>query len=656
VTARKKKAVAAAAEALAADPAEDAEAVEREPVRVPVFPVGVNYYPLIQERESWSDWYDRDVETDFAQLARAGFSLVRVFVSWKYFEQQVGQYADDADDRLARLVAAARDNKLKLIVTFFADDGFSELVDVPWAKGRDPRTDAYLVDRETALVQRIVMALRREEAIFAWDLGNEPFLARFESAEALRVWAAKLRDAIREIDKERPVTIGIDAETFQLATGIDARTALDDFGFVVSHPTAAYRIYATEGPMTSRSGTYLDSFLLHVARGALPVLLDDVGVFSLDYSAFEEAAHTRLALYSAVMNGAAGAVLRRFRDAQTENREPYFRDPYEVLVGVEDSDGIGKPSFAEARRFAKVALRLGRGGYALPRERVAVVMPAERWEPLPSLAGLHAPRSCLQAYVSAKEAHVPVTVVHEDEDLGAYRMLVVPSAFKLSAETWERIEAFVQGGGSLFASYGGGDAEPGARQLFGMEFLGDDGPRRAVSCRVAQPGMLGDLTSFDAALPVEHYALLGRGDAIVVATDATGNPLLTMNRFGQGQAVFLAVPAERGLAQPDTWGALSPVRDLLRAVYGSQAAAAGAAAPLACDRPEAEVVLASGDDGDVLMVLNHSGERVTANLTFERRVASVGDIRGGAPVPVTGPSFATVLAPFGAAVLRVTYV
>jgi endo-1,4-beta-mannosidase len=630
-------------------------AAEREPVRVPVFPVGVNYYPLVQERESWSDWYDRDIETDFAQLASAGFALVRVFISWKYFEQQVGQYADDADERLERLVAAARDNKLKLIVSFFADDGFSDMVDVPWAKGRDARTDLYLLDRETALVQRIVLALRREEAVFAWDLGNEAFLVKFDSAEALRAWADTLRAAIREVDPERPITIGLDAETFQLATGLDARGALDEFGFLVSHPTSAYRIYAAEGPLTARPATYLDSFLLHVARGALPVLLDDVGVFSLDYSAFEEAAHTRLALYSAVMNGAAGAVLRRFRDAETENREPYFRDPYEVLVGVEDSGGIGKPSLAEARRFAKVAVRLGRGGYAIPRERAAVVMPAERWEPLPSLAGLHAPRSCLQAYVSAKEAHVPATVVHEAEDFGAFRMLVVPSAFKLSAETWERVAAFVQGGGSLFVSYGGGDADPSAQQLFGMEFLGDDGPRGGVSCRVAQPGMLGDLRSFDAALPVEHFALLGRGDAIVVATDETGNPLLTVNRFGQGQAVFLAVPAERALAQPDTWGALSPVREMLRAAYGSLAAAAGAAAPLTCDRPEAELVLLSGDRDDVLMMLNHSAERVTANVTFERRVASVGDIRGGSPVPVTGPSFATVLTPFGAAVLRITY-
>ena len=305
-----------------------------------------------------------------------------------------------------------------------------------------------------------------------------------------------------------------------MATGIDAREVLDDFEFVVSHPTAAYRIHAAEGPVTARPATYLDSFLLHVARGALPVLLDDIGMFSLDYSAFEEAAHTRLALYSAVMNGAAGAVLRRFRDAETEDREPYFRDPYEVLVGVADSDGVAKPSLAEARSFAKVALRLGRGGYTLARERAAIVMPAERWEPLPSLAGLHAPRSCLQAYVSAKEAHLPVTVVHEDEDLEAYRMLVVPSAFKLSHGTWERLRAFVQGGRLAVRVVrrrrrGAADARAVRRRVPRRR-----GPRSGCRCRVAQPGMLGDLTSFDTALPVRALRPPRPRGAAIVATDA----------------------------------------------------------------------------------------------------------------------------------------
>jgi len=64
------------------------------------------------------------------------------------------------------------------------------------------------------------------------------------------------------------------------------------------------------------------------------------GVHSLDGSVAEEAAYVRTALQSALMNRAAGVMIRRWRDMDTDKREPYFRDPYEVLVGLTDAAGI----------------------------------------------------------------------------------------------------------------------------------------------------------------------------------------------------------------------------------------------------------------------------------------------------------------------------
>ena len=83
---------------------------------------------------------------------------------------------------------------------------------------------------------------------------------------------------------------------------------------------------------------------------------------------------------------------------------------------------------------------------------------------------------------------------------------------------------FVQGGGSLLLSYGGGDANSAIRDIFGIEFLGDAGPRDTLSCRVAQQDVLGTLEGFDARLDVPNYALLSGGTATIVATDAKGSP------------------------------------------------------------------------------------------------------------------------------------
>jgi hypothetical protein len=231
----------------------------------------------------------------------------------------------------------------------------------------------------------------------------------------------------------------------------------------------------------------------------------------------------------------------------------------------------------------------------------------------------------------------------------------VPSAAKLSGEMWRELAAFVQGGGSVILSYGGGDADPAVREIFGIEFLGDHGPRRTFSCRVAQPGMLGELTSFDARLELPHFALLGHGGATVVATDATGSPLLTSNQFGQGTAVFCAAPVERAIAQGDPWAAPEEVRSLLRTVYGSVARAAGAAPVLGCDSPDVEVAVFLGEDDDIVLALNHAPVAITATLTSERAVAGVADVRGGKPAEVGARSFGVPLGPNAAAALRLTY-
>ena len=88
------------------------------------------------------------------------------------------------------------------------------------------------------------------------------------------------------------------------------------------------------------------------------MLADGVGIQSLDFSVAEEAAYVRTGLYSALMNRASGVLLRRWRDLETEKREPYFRDPFEVLVGLNDVTGEPKPVLAEVRKFARVAARL----------------------------------------------------------------------------------------------------------------------------------------------------------------------------------------------------------------------------------------------------------------------------------------------------------
>jgi endo-1,4-beta-mannosidase len=652
---------APAAPALAPAPASSAAAVASTAERMapgrrnPAFALGATLYPLDSESQSPADWYARDQAEDLSAMSAAGFSLSRVFVSWKSIEPQVGQYDVHALVRLTDLVAAARKHHLKTIVCLFADDRQAELIDLPWARRRDPRTDSYLLQRETELIAQVVAVLQGEMGVFGWQLANEAFCSGFTTATDLEAWTRLMREAIRELDPARPITLGVDAETFFRSTGIDARPAIATCEFAVSHVTSAYRAYAAEGPSTSGPSTYLDAFLLRLAERGLPVLADEVGALSLDGSPAEEAAALRTSLWSGLANRASGLLLRRFRDFATEHREPYFLDPFETLVGVVDGSGGRKPAFEEARRFLLTLGTTTLRGLEPTPERTAIVVPAERYQPLPNLAGLFDPRACLSAFIGAKEAHIPVTLAQETDDFGCYSVLVVPSAFRLGKKTWNRLAAFVQGGGSLVLSYGGGDAPSAIRELFGVEPLGDAGARQRLSCRVAQDGVLGELADFDVRFAVPNFALLTADSATVVATDSDGSPLLTVNQYGQGRAIYLAVPLERAIAQGDPWATPAPVRNLLREVYGAVALAAGCGAPVSCSAPDVELTLFQGDAEDLLVLINHSPAAVKPELVTTRRVESVVDLHGGSPISVNGMVFQVRLGPNGAVALRLAY-
>lgn len=647
--------VAAAPRRASAEAAAAASAPAKAVQRNPLFPVGASLYPLDDETQGPDEWYARDLTPDLDALATCRAALVRVFVSWRVLEPQVGQYDEEALDRLAGLVEDARSRKMQAIVCFFADDRHAELSEVAWGKRRDARTDGYLIQRETALVAKVVERLRSDPAVFAWQLGNEAFLSGFGDADELESWVRTLREAIREQDPKRPIGLGADPETLFRATGVDARDVLESCEFAVSHSTAAYRAYAAQGPLTSGPSTYLDAYLVRNAHRGRPVLMDEVGALTLEHSPAEEAAHLRSGLWSGLVNRAAGAMVRRFRDMETERREPYFLDPFETLVGVADAEGLGKPALAELHKFVRAAARIDLKTHALIAERTAIVVPDERFAPLPSLAGLFGPRACFHAFITAKQAHVPVTVIREDDPFDELQVLVVPSVFELAEGTWERLSEFVQRGGTLLTSYGGGDADPGLRDLFGVEFLGDGGPRSQLSCRVAHEDILGDLESFDVRFDVPNFALLSGGTATIVATDAKGSPLLTINQAGQGRAVYCAVPLERAIAQGDAWATPAEVRTLACELYGAVARGAGAGAPVDCDNPDVEVALFQGDTDDVLVALNHSDEKVDAQLSTDRRVASITDVRGGAPVAVGGAVFGVSIEPNSATALRLTY-
>jgi hypothetical protein len=207
----------------------------------------------------------------------------------------------------------------------------------------------------------------------------------------------------------------------------------------------------------------------------------------------------------------------------------------------------------------------------------------------------------------------------------------------------------------LLASYGGGDAPVRFREIFGLDFLGDDGPRAQLVCRGTQPGVLGEVASFEAAVPVGAYARTSAAGATIAATDQSGTPLATLHRFGRGRAAFLAVPAERILAAHDPWSVPEEFTGMVRGLYASMAEAAGCGPLIDCDRAEVEVGLFSGEDDDVVVLINHGSSTLAATVSVCQRLTAFEDLVMRQVQSVDADSFSVSLPAYGVAVLRLVY-
>lgn len=592
------------------------------------FLLGANYYPIDRERQSWGEWYAADPAEDFAAMSAMGMSLVRVFFSWRMFEPQVGQYDDDTFERLDRLVASAKRNGLALIVALFAEDEVAELLALPWRQGRSVVTDDYMLQRAIQVAQRVGTRYRGERAILGWDLLSPALAADLDSPERFSVWFGSTVEALREAGAEQMVGVGVDAETLLETTKVRLDDRLAAAGYRCTEAGAQARAYMTGDPSLTSRATYLDGFLARAARRGVPVIADAVGIDSLDETCEREAAYLGVALASLFANRAAAGVVRRWRDLDTEWRDPYTRLPFESPVGLQFSDGSERPSADEVRSIAQIVDSIDLSEHTWERERAAVIMPAERYAQASSLASLVAPRSVFAAFVVAKQVHIPLDVIAEHDDPSLYDLVIVPSVQTVEESTWAQLSKFVDEGGTLMLSYGGGDATQAFCELFGLEFMGDQGMRSDLATKASAETVLGSLPALQLAAELPHFALVSASGAGILAVDTKGNPLLTVHGKGQGKAIFLAAPFERVYADVSGGEPPAEIGALLRRLYQGAARVAGAASPYECDAPELELGVLHGEDGasDILLAINHEAYDVQARFVSERPIISVTDL------------------------------
>ncbi len=315
--------------------------------------------------------------------------------------------------------------------------------------------------------------------------------------------------------------------------------------------------------------------------------------------------------------------------------------------GLTDRSGKPKPQLAEIARFSRLLADLGETGWEPIAGEVAIVVP-EHFER--SLAFTTVDYrddirdNLLQAYIAAREADLPVSLVREADGLGeTARLFLLPSTKLLMAPTAKRLVQLAEGGATVYLSYFAGSAPsqvgpwvPWLGELFGIrhhlryglvdpieddevvfsftEAFGDLAPGDELRFRVA-----GNKSS-RALLPIEPAG------ATVVAVDGRGRPALVRRQVGDGAMVLCTYPTEHMAARAARVNPESTWR-----LYSALATSAGIDRPLSVRDPRVITGGLRTPAGELAVLVNASPDQVEVSIatagsaSYRRRGAEPGE-------------------------------
>ncbi|MBZ0056917.1 MULTISPECIES: beta-galactosidase [unclassified Leclercia] len=237
----------------------------------------------------------------------------------------------------------------------------------------------------------------------------------------------------------------------------------------------------------------------------------------------------------------------------------------------------------------------------------------------PRNGGIKFEETVQQHYQALWQQSIPVDIVSQQSDLSAYRVLIAPMLYMVDEAFAERVNHFVAEGGVFIATYWTGIVNPDDLCFT----TGFPGPLRQVlgiwseeidSLYDGETNHI-DITASNWASPSRGYVCRELCDLIHAETaDVLAvyqqdfyacRPAITCNRYGNGQAYYLA-------ARTDA--------DCLQDFYRTVADHHGLAACTSLQLPEGVVATARQREGQsYIVVQNYSDRTVTLDLAEENR-------------------------------------
>ena len=636
--------------------------------------VGAHWVPAKAGLQWPSQWDPKAIEADFAKMAQMGFNTVRLDLFWAWFEPRPGDYSETAFKQLDFLVTMAHRYRIYLHPTLFVGGEVGEAYwDVPWRHGRNPQSDPQMLRWETNLAREFGRRYSHETAILAWDLTDEPpFWVSANTDDAMAVnWTRLIAQGIRKYDSLHPVVVGVSTQDMDHGP-FRPDTIADEVDFFSVHPYTIYTPTLFPDPMVSERGTYGAAFETALSRGAgRPVMVQEMGASSAQYSPEKVTQFDRVNLYSALGAGANGFLLWCFTDAAPEQyrKVPYLRSAHETQFGLTTWDGKTRPQGLAFEEFIKITRRMHFENLSVPAADIGIVIP-EEWsrtqgdfshfglsgsEVIPyvsvsdggAVAGQAAAAyegnqavmsSVLAAFILAHQAGMHPAFPRELTDWTKFPMIFLPSPLTatdpvfvhLHTDFWDKARDYVAKGGILYASLAATSAMPEMQTLFGARMT-DAAPLTELTLTIVKP--LGDLKAGDTfhfsapSATAKHWGTgLEVAGGEVIAVDQNQQPALVANRIGRGRTLLSAYPIEAYLGnQPQAFENGESAYRLIRALRDSS----DTRSLVSTDQPSVEASVLMGRTGGYIILANHGANaqhtRISTTLPVKKLTRLLAD-------------------------------
>ncbi|MDZ4763185.1 MAG: cellulase family glycosylhydrolase [Chloroflexota bacterium] len=235
------------------------------------FILGVNYWPRRKAMYWWSNFEADEVREEFDVIAGIGMNVVRLFLLWDDWQPTPTSVSAERLRDFGIVCDIAAERGLGLDVTFFT----GHMSGPNWSPGwlldanaprvsphiRQVMSGGQIVDSryrnmfhdETALaasrllLKTVVSEYKDHDAIWMWNLGNEPDLfAHPHSAADGRAWVKSMRDLIREIDPKHDVTCGLHVASLLEDNGFRVDEIFAETDIAVMHGYPMYIPWAKD--------------------------------------------------------------------------------------------------------------------------------------------------------------------------------------------------------------------------------------------------------------------------------------------------------------------------------------------------------------------------------------------------------------------------